>query len=172
VPELCQQLPVAGQGGEHGARRGRVGFARHQPGHEAGQPELLGIHREPADQEFVQHHAETVDIGASVHVESGHLSLLRTHVGRRPHRLAELGYQGLLGEPLAGGLGDAEVDDLGDRMAVGLGDQDVGRLEVAVNHPLLVGVLDGATDRDEQGDAVTGGELGRVAVLGDGNPAD
>ena len=78
----------------------------------------------------------------------------------------------LLGEPLAGGLGDAEVDDLGDGPAVCLGDQDVRGLEVAVDDALLVGVLDGAADRDEEGDAVAGGELVGVAVVGDRDAAD
>ena len=51
---------------------------------------------------------------------------------------------------LAGRLGDAEVDDLGHRHAVVQRHQDVRRLEVAVDDPLLVGVLHGLADLDEQ----------------------
>ena len=56
----------------------------------------------------------------------------------------------LLGELLADGLGDAEVDDLGHRHAVVQRDQHVRRLDVAVDDPLLMGVLHGLADRDEQ----------------------
>ena len=47
-------------------------------------------------------------------------------------------------------LGDAEVDHLGHRLAVVQCDQHVRRLDVAMNDALLVGVLDGLADRDEQ----------------------
>ena len=56
----------------------------------------------------------------------------------------------LLGQRLAGRLGHPEVDHLRHRPAVVQGDQDVGRLEVAVDDPLLVGVLDRLADRHEQ----------------------
>ena len=63
---------------------------------------------------------------------------------------AKCGEQRLLGQLLAGRLGDAEVDDLDDRLVVVQGDQHVGRLEVAVDDPLLVGVLHRLADADEQ----------------------
>ena len=47
-------------------------------------------------------------------------------------------------------LGDAEVDHLGHGRAVVQRDQHVGGLEVAVDDPLLVRVLHGLADRDEQ----------------------
>ena len=63
---------------------------------------------------------------------------------------AELGEQRPLGQPLVDRLGDAEVDHLGHRLAVVERDQHVRRLDVAVDDPLLVGVLDRLADRDEQ----------------------
>ena len=60
------------------------------------------------------------------------------------------GEQRPLGQPLVGRLGDAEVDHLGHRLAVVERHQDVRRLDVAVDDPLLVGVLDRLADRDEQ----------------------
>ena len=56
----------------------------------------------------------------------------------------------LLGQLLPGRLGHAEVDHLRHRLAVVQGDQHVGRLEVAVDDALLMGVLDRLADRDEQ----------------------
>ena len=63
---------------------------------------------------------------------------------------AEAGEQRLLGQLLPGRLGHAEVDDLRHRLAVVQGDQDVGRLEVAVDDALLMGVLHRLADGDEQ----------------------
>ena len=67
-----------------------------------------------------------------------------------PTICAKLREQRLLGQLLAGRLGDAEVDHLGHRHAVVQRDQDVRRLEVAVDDPLLMRVLDRLADRDEQ----------------------
>ena len=47
-----------------------------------------------------------------------------------------------------------EVDDLDQRLALGEADQDVGRLEVAMDDALLMGVGDGGTDLDEELDAL------------------
>ncbi len=90
---------------------------------------------------------------------------------RRAGDAAEGREQALLGQPQpAGGLGQAEVDHLGDRLVVVGLDQDVGGLEVAVDDPLLVRVLHGRADLAEQGEP--GGEVEAVAVaiLGDRDP--
>ena len=76
----------------------------------------------------------------------------------------------LLGQLLAGRLGDAEVDDLRHRPAVVEGDQHIGRLEVAMDDPLLVGVLDRLADRDEQLQPLAGRELASSQNLVIGTP--
>ena len=43
---------------------------------------------------------------------------------------------------LAGRLGEAEVEDLDRRLVPLAGEHQVGRLDVAVDQPLLVGVLE------------------------------
>jgi hypothetical protein len=60
--------------------------------------------------------------------------------------MLELGEDGLVGQFLLGGLGDAEVDDLGHGAPSLTGDEDVGGLDVAVDDALLVGVLDRLAD--------------------------
>ena len=80
---------------------------------------------------------------------------------------AELGGEGAVGQPLLDRLGDAEVDDLRHRLPVGHPDQDVARLEVAVDHALLVRVLDAVADADEQLEPVAEIEAVPVAVVGD-----
>ena len=69
-------------------------------------------------------------------------------------------------------LGDAEVDDLGHRKGVVERDQHVGGLEVAVDDALLVGVLHGLADGDEQLQPLPRREPVLVAVLGDGHALD
>ncbi len=68
-------------------------------------------------------------------------------------------------------LGDPEVDDLRGGPAVHLGDQDVAGLQVAVDDPLLVGVLHRLADGDEQLQPGPDRKPMAVAVLGDRHPA-
>jgi hypothetical protein len=98
--------------------------------------------------------------------------LLGAHVLRRADDGPELGEERAFGQPLVDGLGDAEIDDLGDGLAVVERDQDVGRFDVAVDDALLVGVLDGLADRDEQLQPLPGVEPVLVAILGDRHPLD
>ena len=65
------------------------------------------------------------------------------------------------------GLGDAEIDDLGHRHAVVQRDQDVRRLDVAMDDPFLMRVLDRLADLDEQLEPLVRGEIVLVAVIGD-----
>ena len=60
--------------------------------------------------------------------------------------------------------GDTEVDDLRRRHAVHLADQHIGRLEITVDHALLVGVVHCSTDADEELDALADAERALVAV--------
>ena len=57
-------------------------------------------------QHLIQHHAQTPDVGAFIHLLT--LALLRTYVLRSTHQSARHGHGGLVG-----GLGDAEVGQLG-----------------------------------------------------------
>ena len=61
---------------------------------------------------------------------------------------------------------------LGDRSAVLERHQDIRRLDVAVDDPLLVGVLDAAAHLDEQPQSVPGGQLPRIRVLGQRDALD
>ena len=68
-----------------------------------------------------------------------------------PGDAAEGGEQRVLGQlQPARRLGQAEVDHLRHRLAVVALDQDVRRLQVAVDDPLLVGVLHRRADLHEQ----------------------
>ena len=69
---------------------------------------------------------------------------------RRADDLQEAGEQRLVGQPLIGCFGDAEVDHLHLRRAVDGGDQYVTWFDVPMDDALWVGVLHGGTDVAEQ----------------------
>ena len=62
----------------------------------------------------------------------------------------EVGEDRFLGQALVGGLRNAEVDHLGNRPTILHGHEDVLWLDVAVDDPFLVCVLDGATNENEE----------------------
>jgi hypothetical protein len=125
----------------------------------------------PASSSY-KHHAQRVDVGARVDVVVVRGGLLRAHVLGRADDLAHLGEHRHLGQALRGGLGHAEVDDLGHRAPIHFRDEDVRRLEVAVDDGLLVRVLHALADAGEQLEPVARGELAPVAVVGDGLALD
>lgn len=73
----------------------------------------------------------------------------------------------LVGQLAGKGLGDAEIDDFGRRQTVTRGDQDVVRFDVAMDHTLLVSVLNRFADSDEKRESGFDGQLLLVAVLSD-----
>jgi hypothetical protein len=156
-----------------GARFGRLLLAN-DPAHliQAGLEQALGRERRLAREHFVEEHAEAVDVAPRVDVEAAHLGLLGTGVGRRANERLELREIALVRQALVRRLGDAEVDDLGHSHAVIDGDEDVRGLEVAVDDALLMRVLHGLADLDEQLQAFPGGQFGLVAILGDLDAAD
>ncbi len=70
------------------------------------------------------------------------------------------------------GFGHAEVDDLGNRFLIVFGDEDVRRLDVAVNDPFLMRVLDRLADGDEQLQSLARREVVVVAVPRDRHALD
>ncbi len=128
-----------------------------------------------AGQKLIEQHAEAVDIRSRIHVgQLAHLRLLGAHVQRRANELLEFGEERAIGEALlARRFCDAEVNDLGDGfVAVTERYQHVGGLEVAMDDPFLMCVLDGLADVDEYFQPLSGRELVLVAVLGDGDAAN
>src|SRR5262245_17297372 len=71
-----------------------------------------------------------------------------------------------------GRLGDAKVDDLRYRLAVVQGDQNVGRLQIAMDNALLMGMLYRLADRQEQFKPLPWRKSMFVAVLCDRNALD
>ena len=76
----------------------------------------------------------------------------------------------LLGQPLVGRLGHAKVDHLGNGPAVVQRDQHVAGLDVPMDDPLLMSMLDGLANRRKQFQPLPGGQMLIAEVLGDLNP--
>ena len=123
-------------------------------------------------QEFVEQDAEGVNIGPGIDIIGPALGLLRTHVLQGAHDRAFGGLERAFGQLLIDRLGDPEVDHLGDCLAVDDRDQDVGGLDIAVDHPFLVSVLDRLANRDHQGHPLAWAQPRAFGVLGDRQATD
>ena len=113
--------------------------------------------------QFVQlQHSEGIKhVAARVDIEIVQRRLLRGHVLRRADHSAEPGVKRAVGQLLAGRLGDSEVDHLGDGPVIVERDHHIGRLNVAMDDPFLVGVLNGMANGDEQLEALPDGSACR-----------
>jgi len=136
---------------------------------QAGFQQFFGIEGRAAGEQFVEQNTQAVDVAAGVDVQAGQFGLLGAHVSGRAQELQETGEYRLVRKSLLSCLGDAEVDDLGCRLAVVEGDEDVRWFEVSVDDTLLVRMLHGVADLNEQLQAFLGREVVPIAVIGDAN---
>jgi hypothetical protein len=96
------------------------------------------IDRRGSGEQLVERDAERIDVGAGIDIELVERRLLRRHILRSADDRPETGVQRLLGQRPTGRLGHAEVDDFRNGMIVVQGDQHAGRLDIAMNDPLLM----------------------------------
>ena len=116
--------------------------------------------RQTACQEFVVYHAETIDVAGRAHRRSmSPAHLLGRHVGGGAEGQALLGQAAPRPGPTP--AGQAEVHQ---HRSPSWGDHDVGRLQVAVDHPLGVGLGQGQRQRFHQVD--DGGDPGGAVPIG------
>ena len=156
--------------GDDGARSGRGLFA--QDAHEfagIGAAQAFGRERQTAREQFVEHHAEGVDVRARVDVDLVG-GLLRTHVFERADEAAVRRQQRDIEQSRAERLRDSEVDHRRRGTAVAIAHEDVRRLEIAVQDALLVRGLDRVADGREQIDARRQVERAFVAIARDRLP--
>ena len=124
-----------------------------------------------AGQQAVEQHAERVDIaggGDRLAVQllgTGILRRHRLHGGEGRRRVGDGGFQGVGVEQ----LGDTEIQQLDGAF---LGDQDVLRLEVAVDHQILMRVVNRGADREEETQPFADGEAVGIAVFIDRRSGD
>jgi len=95
----------------------------------------------PAREQLVEDDAQAEHVGAAVHAVALAAGLLGAHVGRRAGVARAVAHVLLAqGQP-----------EVGDEGPVGAVEQDVARLDVAVDHALLVRVLQRLGNRGDQG---------------------
>ena len=123
-----------------------------------------------AGEQLVEQDPQRVNVAARVDIERAHLRLLRAHVGRGAYEQFEGGEERFVGQSLIGRFRDAKVNHLGHRFAILERDQDVRRFDIAVDNALLVRVLQGMADLDEEVEPLLGREMILVAVVGDLDP--
>ena len=102
--------------------RGRTNgiFLPNRPPHfvQPGRQQVLLGKRRLAREQFVEQHAQTVDVAASVHFHARQHGLLGAHVSRRADELLERGEERLIGEPTLRRFCDAEINHPGDSHVV------------------------------------------------------
>ncbi|HXJ57269.1 MAG TPA: hypothetical protein VNU68_11445 [Verrucomicrobiae bacterium] len=127
------------------------------------------IERRRSGQQFVEKHAQAVNVRPSVDVRAGQNGLFRAHVGGRPDQHFKTGKQRFFRQALIGrGLGNSKINDFGQRRSVRpCGNQNVGRLDVSMDDSLLVRMLHRFTNLNEKLEALAGGERLFFAVFGD-----
>ena len=111
----------------------------------------------PLREQPVEHDAERVDVRSGGDPLAA--DLLGAGVVRREGVMPRLGQARRRGAVGGEQRGDAEVEQLG---VTGGGDQDVGRLDVAVDHQALVGIRERGAHLLHQSDA--GADAGRVRL--------
>ncbi len=138
------RLDVAAELPAHRAERARVHLADDTDA--LGQVRLPEVVRQVARQDEVEEDPERVDVAARVERERVSQDLLGTHVRERSDDLADVGlHRGL--DVRVGDARQAEVEDPGLARIL---DEDVPGLQVAVDDPLLVGVVHGVADAGDE----------------------
>ena len=76
--------------------------------------------------------------------------IVRRHVQGSADDLGELRINRPFGEPMVRRLGDSKVNHLRNRLTIDLRHENIRRLDIPVNDPFQVSMLNRPTDRDEQ----------------------
>jgi hypothetical protein len=99
-------------------------------------------------EQFVEEHAERVNVAASVDIEAGELGLLGAHIGRCANEHLEGCENGFVGQTLIrGGFGNPKIDHPGCSHAFQrLRYENIGRFDVPMDDAPLMRVLDCLTD--------------------------
>ena len=111
---------------------------------------------EGARQQLIENDSKGIDVRSCVDVEAAHFRLLGAHVLGCADERAELCEERACGKRLRGCFGHAKVNDLWNGSVAVNGDQYVGWLEVAMDNGLLMRMLHGIADLDEQFESLPG----------------
>ncbi len=108
--------------------------------------QLLRIKWRSPRQKLIQQNPQTVDIAPSINIQRAHLRLLGAHIRRRPHKLLKLRVNRLLRQIPLRRLRDPKINHLRHRNPIMQRHQNIRRLNVPMNNPLLMRMLNRMTD--------------------------
>ena len=106
----------------------------------------IRVKGQSAGQELIQDHAERVDVRAYVNVLAGGVCLFGAHVFGGADQPTLLREQGVVRQGTGQGLGDPKIDYLGHGLVVHDCHQQVRRLEIPMDNPLLMRMVDRVTN--------------------------
>ena len=120
-----------------------AGWARLVMEHLVQHHALVAAKRQFPREQFIENNTQAVNIAAAVDLVGLAAGLFRAHVGGRPQDLAVNGHGNLTGVA----LGQPKIHQ--PRCAV-VTNHHVRWFDVTVHHPLIVSILQGVGDRDQQ----------------------
>ena len=129
---------------------------------------LLCIQGQHSREQFVEHHAERIDVASGIYIGRNGIHLLRTHVSGRAHQPPGTRHQRPALRLLGDRFGQSEVDNARHRLAIHFNHQNVRGFQVAMNNCFLMRVLHAFTYFCENKQALARRETLLVAVFGDG----
>ena len=121
-------------------------------------------------QQFVQQNPQRIDVASRVDIQLVQFRLLRAHVLGRSNYIPKPRIHRLFGQSLPRRLGHAEVDDFWHGLAIVERHQHIRRFQIAMNDPLLMGVLHRLADLHEQLQPIPRRQAMLVAIPGDRHP--
>ena len=133
--------------------------------HVARPPQTDACRRSLAGQQLIEHHAAGIHVGRDAQGFAGQLLGRRVRGGQRTRRCRASGRPGIA----IAELGDPEVQQL---HVTAIGHQDVGGLQVLVDHQARVRVGDRARDQHEQAQTIANRQLRIRDVLIDRTTID
>src|SRR5262249_5525960 len=118
----------------------------------AGRVELK---RRVASEDLVKNHPETVNIRPGINIARAKIHLLRTHICKRPKQMVHAGETSIFVHSFRRRLGNAEINHLGHRNTLNFGNQNIRGLQISMDDSLLMRMVDGTANLDEQLEALT-----------------
>ena len=134
--------------------------------------ECFRFKRQGASQQFIQNHAQRVNVRACIDILFFLVGLFGAHVFWGSNELPLLSEHGFFRQRHTDGLGHPKIDYLGDRLAVLRGDNNIGGLDVPMDDPFLMGMLHSFTDLDKKFQPLFDIEFMRITVFCDRHPLD
>jgi hypothetical protein len=160
------RLDVAAEGAVHGPER--RGLLLRDRSERVGQRAAVEVVGEALREQLVEDDAQRVDVAADIEIRGVPRDLLGAHVGECPYDLADARVR----RRVHVGVGRARHAEVEDLRLARLVDEHVPRLEIAVDDPLLVRVVNAVADPRDDLELLARRQAGLLGVLAQGGARD